>query len=65
MSCVDCHDDVVGSAFALGKAANNPAEIDYAVNAISQMARSRGRYSAQDLSDLAAYVGQRYGSRIA
>jgi hypothetical protein len=58
VSCVDCHGDVVGSAFALGKAANNPAAIDYAINAIPQMARSRGRYSAQDLSDLATYIGE-------
>lgn len=57
VSCVDCHGDVVGSAFALGKAANNPAAIDYAINAVPQMARSRGRYSAQDMQDLATYIG--------
>ncbi len=58
VSCVDCHGDVVGSAFGLGKAANSPAAIDYAINAIPQMARARGRYSAQDLNDLAAYIGE-------
>ncbi len=57
VSCVDCHGDVIGSAFALGKAANNPAAIDYAINAVPQMARSRGRYTAQDLQDLATYIG--------
>jgi mono/diheme cytochrome c family protein len=58
VSCVDCHGDVVGSAFGLGKAANSPAAIDYAINAIPQMARARGRYSAQDLIELAAYIGE-------
>jgi len=57
VSCVDCHGDVVGSAFGLGRAANNPDAIDYAINAIPQMARSRGRYTTQDLADLAAYIG--------
>ena len=57
VSCVDCHGDVVGSAFALGKAANNPAAIDYAINAVPQMARSRGRYTAKDMQDLATYIG--------
>lgn len=57
VSCVDCHGDVVGSAFGLGKAANNPSAIDYAINAVPQMARSRGRYSAQHLKDLATYIG--------
>lgn len=57
VSCVDCHGDVVGSAFPLGKAANNPAAIDYAINAVPQMARSRGRYTAKDLLDLATYIG--------
>jgi hypothetical protein len=57
VSCVDCHGDVIGSAFALGKAANNPAAIDYAINAVPQMARSRVRYTAQDLQDLATFIG--------
>ncbi len=57
VSCVDCHGDVIGSAFALGKAANNPAAIDYAINAVPQMARSRGRYTTKDMQDLATYVG--------
>jgi hypothetical protein len=57
VNCVDCHGDVVGSAFGLGRAANNPNAIDYAINAIPQMTRSRGRYTTQDLADLAAYIG--------
>ena len=57
VSCIDCHGGVPGALHGLGKAANNPAAIDYALNAIQQMMPLRGRLSTQDMADIAAYVG--------
>ena len=42
----------------LGRVANSPAGIDYAVGAIEAMRPLRGRLSAQDMADIAAYVAQ-------
>lgn len=56
VSCIDCHGGVPGALHGLGKAANNPPAIDYALNAIQQMTPLRGRLSAQDMADIAAYI---------
>jgi hypothetical protein len=56
-SCVDCHGAVAGSAFGLGKAAHNRAAIEYAINAVPQMAVLRGFVQGRHLDDLAAYIG--------
>lgn len=57
VSCIDCHGGIPGALHGLGKAANNPAAIDYALNVIQQMTPLRGRVSTQDMADLAAYIG--------
>jgi len=57
VSCVDCHGDVVGSAFGLGKAAHDRAAIEYAIHAVPQMAALRGFVQGRHLDDLAAYIG--------
>jgi len=57
VSCIDCHGGIPGALHGIGKAANNPAAIDYAIHAIQQMTPLRGRVSPQDMADLAAYIG--------
>jgi len=57
VSCIDCHGGIPGALHGIGKAANNPAAIDYALNVIQQMTPLRGRVSQQDMADLAAYIG--------
>jgi len=57
VSCIDCHGGIPGALHGIGKAAHNPAAIDYAVHAIQQMTPFRGRVSKQDMVDLAAYIG--------
>lgn len=57
-SCVDCHGGLPGGLYGIGKAAGSAAAIDYAINAIPQMSPLRGRLTAQDLKDLAAYIAQ-------
>lgn len=56
-SCVDCHGGIPGALHGLGKAARNPAAIEYALGTVSQMAPLRGRLSTEDMADLAAYIG--------
>lgn len=56
VSCVDCHGGVPGALHGLGKVANNPSAIAYALGAVSQMTPLRGRVSVQDMADIAAYV---------
>ena len=56
VSCIDCHGGVPGALHGLGKVANNPAAIDYAIGAVLQMTPLRGRLSARDFADIAAYV---------
>jgi cytochrome c553 len=56
ISCVECHGGLPGGLHGIGKAAGNPAALDYAINAIPQMAPLRGKLSARDLEDLAAYI---------
>jgi len=56
VSCIDCHGGVPGALHGLGKVADNPAAIDYAIGAVQQMMLLRGRLSEQDFVDIAAYV---------
>jgi cytochrome c553 len=55
-SCIDCHGGVPGALHGLGKVANNPAAIAYAIGAIPQMTPLRDRLSARDMADIAAFV---------
>jgi len=57
VSCVDCHGGLPGGAFAIGAAANDPARVERAVNAVPQMTPFRGRLVGVDFVDLAAYIG--------
>jgi mono/diheme cytochrome c family protein len=58
VSCVDCHGGLPGGLFGIGRAANDPAAVERAVNSIPQMTPLRGRLKAPDYADLAAYLGQ-------
>jgi cytochrome c553 len=57
VSCVDCHRALPPGSFGIGRAANNPAIVANALNAIPQMTPLRGRLTATDITDLAAYIG--------
>jgi len=57
VSCVDCHRALPPGLFGIGRAANNPAIVANALNTIPQMTPLRGRLSAQDIADVAAYIG--------
>lgn len=57
VSCVDCHGGLPGGLFGIGRAANDPAAVERAVNAIPQMTPFRGRLVGNDFADLAAYLG--------
>lgn len=56
VSCVDCHGGVPGALHGLGKAANDPAAIAYALGIVPQMTPLRGRLTDTDRIDIAAYV---------
>ena len=56
VSCIDCHGGLPGALHGLAKAAGRPGAIDYALNSIQQMLPLRGRLSAADMADLAAYI---------
>lgn len=56
VSCIDCHGGLPGALHGLGKVANNPAAIDYAIGAVQQMTPLRGQLTEQDYADIAAYV---------
>lgn len=58
ISCVDCHGGLPPGLFGIGRAANDPAAVERAVNSIPQMTPLRGRLVAPDFVDLAAYIGQ-------
>ena len=58
VSCIDCHGGVPGALYGLGKVADNPAAIAYAIGAISQMEPLRGWLTAADMADIAAYVAR-------
>lgn len=58
VSCIDCHGGLPGALHGLGRVADNPARIDYAIGAIEAMSPLRGRLSAQDMADIAAYVAR-------
>ncbi len=56
VSCIDCHGGVPGALHGLGKVADNPAAIAYALGAVPQMLMLRGRLTDTDMADIAAYV---------
>jgi cytochrome c553 len=58
VSCVDCHGGLPGGLFGIGRAANDPAAVERAINSIPQMTPLRGRLTGSDFADLAAYIGQ-------
>jgi cytochrome c553 len=58
VSCVDCHGGLPGGVFGIGRAANDAAAVERAVNSIPQMTPLRGRLSGSDFADLAAYIGR-------
>lgn len=57
VSCIDCHGGLPGGVFGIGRAANDPGLIQYAVGAVPAMQPLRGRLTAEDVADLAAYIG--------
>ena len=57
VSCVECHGAYPGAVHGIGRAANEPHAIRYALGAIPQMARLGEHLSAQDIADIAAYLG--------
>jgi len=57
VSCVDCHGGLPGGNFGIDRAANDPRLVENAVATIPQMARLRGRLTAADYADLAAFIG--------
>jgi hypothetical protein len=57
VSCVDCHRGLPPGLFGIGRAANNPGSIANALNTIPQMTPLRGRLAADDVANLAAYIG--------
>lgn len=56
VSCIDCHGGVPGALHGLGKVADNPTAISYALGAIQQMTPLRDRLTPRDMADIAAYV---------
>lgn len=58
ISCVDCHGGLPPGLHGIGRAANDPAAVERAVNSIPQMTPFRARLMAADFADLAAYIGQ-------
>ena len=56
VSCVDCHGGLPGGLFGIGRAANDPAAVERAVNSVPQMTPLRGRLSAQDYADVATFI---------
>jgi MYXO-CTERM domain-containing protein len=57
VSCVDCHGGLPGGLYGIGRAANDPARLALAIDSIPPMTPFRGRLTAVDLADLAAYLG--------
>jgi hypothetical protein len=58
VSCIDCHGGVPGALHGIGRVADDPDRIDYAIGAVTQMTPLRGRLSWQDMADIAAYVAR-------
>jgi len=58
VSCVDCHGGLPGALHGISRVGDDPALIDYAIGAVTQMTPLRGRLTAQDMADLAAYVAR-------
>ena len=57
VSCVDCHGGLPGGLFGIGRAANDPESVSRALSTIPQMTPLRGRLSADNIADLAAFIG--------
>lgn len=57
VSCVDCHLGYPPGLFGIARAANSPAIIEQAVNSVGAMTPLRGRLTAADYRDVAAYLG--------
>ncbi len=58
VSCIDCHGGVPGALHGLGRVADDPAKIDYAIGTVTAMTPLRGRLSGKDMADIAAYVAR-------
>lgn len=56
VSGVDCHGGMPGGLHGIGRAADDSAAVEYAIGAIRQMEPLRGRVTAQDMADIAAYL---------
>jgi mono/diheme cytochrome c family protein len=56
VSCVDCHGGMPGGLHGIGRAAGDRLAVEYAIGAIRQMEPLRGRVTAQDMADIAAYL---------
>lgn len=56
VSCVECHGGMPGGLHGIGRAAGDPLAVEYAIGAIRQMEPLRGRVTAQDMADIAAYL---------
>ena len=57
VSCVDCHGGLPRGLFGIGRAANDPDSVARALSTIPQMTPLRGRLSAENIADLATYIG--------
>jgi hypothetical protein len=57
VSCVDCHTAYPPGLFGIGRAADRPDLVEQAVASVPAMTPLRGRLSAADAVDLAAYLG--------
>ena len=57
VSCVDCHGGLPRGLFGIGRAANDPDSVARALSTIPQMTPLRGRLSADNIADLASYIG--------
>ena len=57
VSCVDCHGGLPRGLFGIGRAANDPDSVARALSTIPQMTPLRGRLSADNIADLAGYIG--------
>lgn len=57
VSCVECHGAYPGAAHGIGRAADDPRAIRYALGAVPQMGFLAPHLGARELADIAAYLG--------
>lgn len=57
VSCVECHGAYPGAAHGIGRAADDPRAIRYALGAVPQMGILAPHLGARELADIAAYLG--------